>query len=302
MITWRLWRAFKNPPTANPIFRRMTSPTYDDLTNWPPLIQDFIIQGLIWFWSLLFAIDMRALFLMVFSGTLYGAIWSVSICGRITAERDTGTFDLLCLAPSGTLGTIWAICTGCLHRHQAFSQVNSQEAWTVRIILFIPLIISAHIVFRRATSTLTIIWIIALVVVFYLDHVQSIILGSLFGSLAPHYAPTRLDSRLWALAGFMGVQIASYLLLLVSIVALMVLSQQLGIMEWNFNLPTNWETPLNKMPHPLSKWHGDLLVPIISVVIFYATREYILYGLWHTLIDRLNAVPTELDFMVSQTV
>lgn len=302
MITWRLWRAFKNPPTANPVFKRTISPSYDDLTQWPPLLQDLLIQGQIWFWSLLFAIDMRALFLMVFSGTLYGAIWSISISSRIAAERDMGTYDLLCLAPLGTIGTIWAICTGCLHRHQAFSHVNSQEAWTVRIILFIPLIISAHIVFRRATSTLTIVWIIALIAVYYLDHVQSIIMGSLFGSLAPHYAPTRLDNRIWAFGGFISVQIVSYLLLTLSIMLLLIFSQQLGIMEWSFNLPTSWEAPLNKMPHPLSRWHGDLLVPIISVMIFYAFREYILYRLWYALMSRLNAAPTEFDLMVGQAV
>ncbi|MBZ0282500.1 MAG: hypothetical protein K8L97_17300 [Anaerolineae bacterium] len=302
MITWRLWRAFKNPPTANPVFKRTISPSYDDLISWPPLLQNWLIQGQIWFWSLLFAIDMRALFLMVFSGTLYGAIWSVSISGRIAAERDTGTYDLLCLAPSGTIGTIWAICTGCLHRHHAFSHVNSQEAWTVRIILFIPLIISAHIVFHRATNALTIAWIVALIVVFYLDHVQSIILGSLFGSLAPYYVPTRLDNRAWAVAGFMIVQLGSYLLLILSILLLLILSQQLGMMEWNFNFPINWENPLSNLPRPLNKWHGDLAVPIVSVMIFYAVREYILYRLWYALIDRLNAVPTEFDSMFSQTV
>lgn len=278
MTTWRLWQALKSPPANHPIFQRMVSPYYDDI-HWVLVAQNVLLQGQIWFWSLIFVLDTRALILMMFSGTFYGMIWSAIVSGTIAVEREYRMYDLLCLSPSGTLGISWAICTGCLHRNQIFAQVNSQEAWSIRVILFIPLVISANILLGRAFSNpgnITIIWLLAFLTVFYLDHVQSIIFGSLFGVLAPHYAPNRFDSRVWACAGFLLVQTSSYLMLLLMSV---------------FILPTIYQTL------GIKGWYEELSLPIISVGVFYLLRERVIIRLWRVLTEQLNAAPTELDLM-----
>src|SRR5689334_9642805 len=146
MTTWRLWHALRSPPSEHPIFQRMVSPYYDDI-RWVLVAQNVLIQGQIWFWSLIFVFDTRALILMILSGTLYGMIWSIIVSGTIAIEREYRMYDLLCLSPSGTLGISWAICMGCLHRNRTFEHVNSQESWSIRIILFIPLVISANVLF-----------------------------------------------------------------------------------------------------------------------------------------------------------
>jgi hypothetical protein len=278
MTTWRLWQALKYPPAAHPIFQRMVSPYYDDI-SWVLVAQNVLLQGQIWFWSLVFVLDTRALILMMFSGTFYGLIWSAIVSGTIAIEREYRMYDLLCMSPSGTLGITWAICTACLHRNQTFIQVNSQEAWSIRIILFIPLVISANVIFGRAFSnpgSITIVWLAAFLLVFYLDHVQSIIFGSLFGVLAPHYAPNRFDSRLWACGGFMLVQSSTYL-------ALLLMSAVI--------LPTLYRA------FDISGWYADLSIPILSVAVFYLLREGVIIKLWRTLTEQLNAAQTELDSM-----
>jgi hypothetical protein len=277
MMTWRLWRAFQHPPSAHPIFKRVVAASYADTVDWPPLLQNLIIQGQVWFWSLMFVIDMRLLFLMIFSGTLYGAIWAISVSRTISGERESGTYDLLCLAPHGMIGTTWAIWAGCLHRNDLFRHVNSHESWTVRVVLFLPLTISAHLILRHlfgVTGAMTVIWIFVLLAVFYIDHVQSILIGGLFGALAAHEAQQRFDPRLWALAGFIGIQLATY--------AVLVLSGRLlgGIGSVG--------------------WVADVALPVLSVLIFYGLREYILCRLWHLLLERLNAAPMETESLLRQ--
>ncbi len=281
MTTWRLWQALRTPPSKHPIFQRMVSPYYDDI-RWILVAQNVIIQGQIWFWSLIFVFDTRALILMIFSGTLYGLSWSAIVSGTIAIEREYRMYDLLCLSPSGTLGISWAICMGCLHRNRAFEHVNSQESWSIRIILFIPLVISANVLLGRAISTpgsITAIWLAAFLVVFYLDHVQSIIFGILFGVLAPHYASNRFDSRLWACTGFFLVQCSSYLVLLLTSA---------------FLVPTIYKIL------GVSGTYSEISLPILSVAVFYYFREVIMARLWRLLTQQLNAAPTELDLMFQQ--
>lgn len=260
----------------------MTAPYHEDMMEWPPLLQNLLIQGQVWFWSVLFVVDMRALALMIFGGTIYGAIWTVNISGQIAIERDSGTYDLLCLSPAGTIGTTWAICTGCIHRDEAFRHINSQESWSVRFILLVPLVISTHLVFRQLfgeAGDMTLLWILALIALFYIDHVQSILMASLLGALASYYAPGRLDARLWALAGFMAVQLATYTFpVIMGIIVLPGLYQRLNIHGWS----------------------AGLSLPIFSVLIFYSAREYILCRLWRALSEQLNAAPAEFDFMFRQ--
>lgn len=281
MMTWRLWRAFQHPPSAHPVFKRMVAVSYSDTVNWPPLLQNVLIQGQVWFWSLMFVIDMRLLFLMIFSGTLYGAAWAISVSRTISGERESGTYDLLCLAPHGMIGTTWAIWAGCLHRNDLFRHVNSHESWTVRAVLFLPLIISTHLLVRQvfgAASAITVIWILVILALFCLDHVQSILIGGLFGALAAHDSQQRFVPYLWALAGFLGVQLISYMA---------------------FALCSRLLPALFAMTSSVVLL-AEMAPPLVAVAIFYGLREYIVCRLWHLLLERLNAVPTETEALLRQ--
>ena len=146
---WRLWKGLKNPASDHPVFVRVMDDSYDDATRMSRLAQNIFLQGQVWLWPLLFIIDMRLVCLMALSGTFSGAILTLRISSRITSEQQSRTFDLLCMTPGGTIRTLWAICTGCLHREQAFEILNSLEAWIVRFGLFVPFIISSQLFLQR---------------------------------------------------------------------------------------------------------------------------------------------------------
>ncbi len=279
MTTWQLWKALKSPPTAHPVFQRMLTPGYYDDISWPLLVENMLIQGQIWLWSLVFVLDTRILILMVLSGTFYGLIWASSISGKLALEQHYGMYDLLCLSPAGTVGAAWAICTGCLHRNSAFTHINSQETWSIRIILFIPLIISGNVIFGHlfaSTGVMPFIWLGTFLIIFYLDHTQSIILGSLCGVLAPYYAPGRFDTRIWACSAFLAAQAATYLLMfIISGIALPGVYNAFG----------------------LSGWQIDLSLPLATIATFYFSRDALMRYLWRALESQWNAAPTELDFM-----
>jgi uncharacterized membrane protein YagU involved in acid resistance len=282
MITWRLWQAFKHPPSDHPIFQRMTLNDYSDQIELFSLLQRILIQGQIWLWPLVFMLNMRALTLMIFSGTLYGALWAVRISGTIAAERKSGRYDLLCLSPGGEVCAMWAICTGCLHQYRAFHQINSQEAWSVRLILFIPIVISTPFIVRQVfavTLSTTFTGMLAIIVVFYLDHVQSIVFGTLAGVLASHYAPNPLDQRLWALAGFLALQITSYVILVV-----------LNLLIF----------PL--FDHNWGGWYAEIGVPLLMVASVYIVREIMLRSVWKSVKRRLGSTAAELDTLFQRSM
>jgi hypothetical protein len=274
-MTWQLWQAFSHPPSAHPVFQRVLNGS-DYHIEWVLLAQSIFIQGQIWFWSLVFILDTRLLVLMIFSGTFYGAVWALAISNSIAVERQQGMYDLLCLSPSGMIGVDWAIGTACLHRRAGFEHVNSQEAWSVRIILFVPLLVSAQLVLGRtmaATSAITVISALALLVFFYVDHIQSIILGVTFGLLGPHMVDSRFDARLRALSGFLLAQLSGYLLLAATAFLLLpAVYQRIGLR---------------------GAW-ADFSLPFFSLLIFVIVRDRLLYRLMRMLCDRLNAAPTEV--------
>lgn len=282
-MTWQLWQAFSHPPSAHPVFQRVVNGSEYHI-EWMLVVQNICIQGQIWFWSLIFILDTRLLVLMIFSGTFYGAVWAIAISNSIAVERQHGMYDLLCLSPAGTIGVDWAIGTACLHRRAGFQHVNSQEAWSVRMILFVPLLVSAQLVLGRALAAngaVTVMSALALLAFFYVDHIQSIILGVTFGLLGPHLVEDRFDTRLRALSGFLIAQFSSYLLLtMTAFVLLPAVYQRIGLR---------------------GAW-ADFSLPFFSLLIFVAVRERLLLRLIRTLCIRLNAAPTEVDGLLRRAV
>jgi hypothetical protein len=278
-----LWQAFSHPPSAHPVFQRVLNGSEYHI-EWVLLAQSVFIQGQIWFWSLVFILDTRLLVLMIFSGTFYGAVWALAISNSITVERQQGMYDLLCLSPSGMIGVDWAIGTACLHRRAGFEHVNSQEAWSVRMILFVPLLVSAQLVLGRtmgATSAISVVSALAVLVFFYVDHIQSIILGVTFGLLGPHTVDSRFDSRLRALSGFLLAQVSSYLLLAATaFVLLPAVYQRIGLR---------------------GAW-ADFSLPFFSLLIFVVARDRLLAHLMRRLCDKLNAAPTEVAGLFQSAV
>src|SRR5690349_685194 len=118
MITWRLWRALKEPPRANRLFQfTVTSHALSEVP-FPSLalLIALIILPLMLFTSqvivsafsflLLIAIAILAVF-QVFTGSYYGLIWSVRIANTIAHIRRQAIYETLCLLPDGPLCINW---------------------------------------------------------------------------------------------------------------------------------------------------------------------------------------------------
>ncbi|MBL8154066.1 MAG: hypothetical protein JNM70_07775 [Anaerolineae bacterium] len=273
MMTLRLWRAMGEPPVHSPLFRRILTEAEDSPWEW--FVFRLLTQNQVWLWSLLFVIDIRAAGLMIFSGTLYGIGLASRVSSQVDQERRSATYDLLCLSPNGAAGTIWSVWMACLHDREAFQSINAREIWAVRLVLYMPFIISAQLFVRRFFNdaySWTIPWIVALLLILVLDHIQAITTAGVIGALGPHLAPNRMDGQLWAISLFVGFQAVTYGLAAAGAVIL----GGSGLLE--------------TIPAPYRDW----LVPALTVMIFGLSREYILWKLWNRLAGQLNAAPRDL--------
>jgi len=276
---WRLWQGLKHP-ADDPMYIRVIDDIDDDATRASGLLQNVLLQGQSWLWPLLFIIDMRLVCLMVFSGTISGMVLTLRISNRICEEQQSRTYDLLCLTPGGTIRTLWAICTGSLHREQAFEILNSLEAWVVRFGLFVPFVISSQLFLQRVLGLrggVTLSWGMGFMLLFYIDHVQATVFGCLSGMLAAQYGPN-VDQRLAAVVTFFAFQVCTYLVTIV--VSLFI-----------FRDVAQWINFLD-----LGREFSQML---LTVALFYVLREGIISFAWKRLLDVTNTRPTDTDFLTA---
>jgi hypothetical protein len=283
MTMWHLWTGLKHRAEGHPVFTRVVDDIYDDATRMSRLTQNIFLQGQIWLWPLLFIIDMRLVCLMVFSGTISGMILTLRISNRIANEQRSRTYELLCMTPGGTINTLWAICVGSLHRERAFEILNSAEAWVVRAGLFVPFVISSQLFLQRflgMKGSVTLIWGLGIIVLFFIDHIQAIVFSSIAGMLGSQQTPS-VDQRLWAVIIFGVFQVGSYLFTVITSF---------------FILPT-----ICQVLH-LIGISSELSQMILTVVIFYVTREALITFSWRWLILTTNARANDIDFLTGDYV
>ncbi len=281
MTMWLLWKGLKHPAN-DPMYVRVSDDIYDDVTRLSRFLQNVLLQGQIWLWPLLFIIDMRLVCLMAFSATISGIILTLRISNRITVEQRSRTYDLLCLTPGGTIRTLWAICTGSLHREQAFEILNSLEAWVVRFGLFVPFVISSQLFLQRVLGMkggVTLTWGVGFIALFYIDHIQATVFGCLSGMLAAQHTLS-VDQRLWAVVAFAAFQVCSYLFTI--IVSLFILPD-----ICSFLTTIGISREISQM--------------ILTVTIFYWTREGVISLGWRRLIEATNTRLCDIDFLTSET-
>jgi hypothetical protein len=225
------------------------------------------------------------LLLFTFNGLIYGLVWGVKISSTIARSYESSIFDVLSLSPHGALGATWAMGTGCLYRNREFGDLKFPETWTIRlfIIVFVSMAMGTFSGARRANELALPVMIYALVLIatFYLDDIQSIVLGSLMGMLTPAYARNRTDARLWTMGLYLLIQVATYLsALIVGFVVLPALYNQIGV----------------------DSIAGEITLPLVSFIVFCSVRELSISLIWRNLAERLNASPGELNLMAGGRV
>jgi hypothetical protein len=294
MLTWRLWRALCNPPYSHPLFQRTLT-----MQVIHSRARRFILLAVgymaictlaTFIWPMLFSnSSIMVLILAALSNTIYSIAWAAGVSSAIAKEQELETYDLLCLQPTGAFGVGWALCTGNLHRNSFFKALRFLMP-VISISAIVSLVIALGISLFLALSQpgfgqtettqllVTIIYAIVLAVAFlYIDYVQSAVMANLIGMITPTYVPNRLYARLWAVSGFLLLQMTVYLLtIIVGFIILPVLFTTL--------------TPDNV--------HISILLSVIRLLWFYVLREITIFALWNLLVRRFNASAGELKVML----
>jgi hypothetical protein len=210
----------------------------------------------------------------VVNGAFQGAISAVRIGSLLANLRERGQYDLLCLLPPGAARVTWELCTTCLHRTRTFSSLSSELVWVVRSIFILATVL---IIARENRNPwqgpfLAMTQIGLMYVIFHIDDIQSLIVGSLSGMIAPTFTRTPADARLYSLLGYLLIQTATYLLVvLATFVALPALYR---LLHW-------------------SGLAADFLQSVIGILTLYSFREVIIRALWQTLLRRLDIYPAD---------
>jgi hypothetical protein len=217
--------------------------------------------------------------IIFFISAVYGIIWVVNISSLIARERQHDTFDVLSTLPMGALGASWTICVACLQQNRSFANVSSSNTWKGRLVIigFVLLALAESIApIEDSTERLLLytVYGLAFGLVLYADHLQSIVLCVLVGMLAPTYTRTRFDAPLYAFGLFLAAQGFVYLTTVLLLMALSAVLVNLRVDE---------------------VMAGVSLV-VLSLVYFCVAHELINVVLWRTLLWRLNADSSELDF------
>jgi hypothetical protein len=243
-----------------------------------------LVTGLIFIGSLIspdfiaFILNGGALIILgmigVVNGGFQGAISAMRIGGLLAGLRERGQLDLLCLLPPGGARITWELCTTCLHRTRTFSSLSSELVWVIRSIFILATVL---IIARENRNPwqgpfLAMTQIGLMYIVFYIDDIQSLIVGSLTGMIAPTYTRTPSDARLYGLMGYLLIQIATYLM--VVLVAFILLPTLYRALHW-------------------SGLAADILQFIIGILALYSFREVLIRALWQMLMNRLDVYPAD---------
>lgn len=284
-MTWWLWHHIRYP-AVHPLFRRtIRIPTTDLATPYVAWLM-FLLGALTCcgMWALV--VHMRSavavlllLLLVFFSGSIYVVAWVIGISISIAREHEHGTYDQLCLPPTGALGANWAICTATLHRNDTFGWVNLIRLIITGSLLVIFLMVLLTTLLTQSGPNFTQFVLLFLdisgfAIASYLDHVQSVVVGCLVGMLTPTFAPHRPDARVVGVTLFLTLQVFAYgFSALVGFGLLTAIYESLHIQGW---LP-------------------DAAMIVLRVVIFYLVREAIIAILWRVLVERINADSSDWD-------
>jgi hypothetical protein len=255
-----LWHHLLHPP-EHPQFRRIirTAIFARSNTSWIAALAGpwFCLGSLVLLNQLRLSSSLILLAGIITFSSLYAVTWAVSISAAIIREHEHRTYDQLCLAPSGALGVNWAICAGVLHRDDALGWIDFLRKLMAALLLFILLAVLLTTALRQNTFDLfqflaLLLDMLTLAAMSYIDHVQSIVLGSLVGMLMPVYLRNNIDVRISTIVVFLASQAVTFLA---------------AVLVWNVE------------------------IRLLSVAVAYLLRESLIILVWRTLVYHLNAEP-----------
>lgn len=299
MLTWRLWREINRPTPLTALYYRLhlrrafieqRGYTLGALSIFKtfgltvlPVIFIFLGVPLLFISS---ATMLRFTALLIpLAITGYGLAHCVAVSTQLVQERERSTYDLLCVSPPGRMGLHWAYTVSWLVNHRTFR-------WMVLIFISLgmfaallgiagnlllvpsPLTRNAPLNISRLLGTA------ASMLSFWLDYAQTIILSSLIAMYVGGVTDQVSTARLLAGGMFLTLQAVIYLLRYMIMLVF-------------------FASFLNTEPMPPIEYETRVaVITIVTVIITYLMRDYIIWLLWKVVVRTLNASPSELDTLI----
>jgi hypothetical protein len=295
MMMTRLWHALKNVSVYDPIYRRALAPERIRVRRSVPLLLRFGLVAVLFsafcggmsvapdlVWGIVFTLLAGIpLVYIALNGTLSGISWTSQIALDILHERERGTYQVLSTMPPGAAGTSWTLCAATLNRHGAFGSEDAERVWILRTMLAIAIVFALVIFASRpqnwdAANDQTMIGlasVMALLVAFRIDDIQSVVTSGLVGMLISTFALDAVDTRLWSVVAFLSAQVGGYALTWIAGFAL------LPAAFASLGLPT---------------FYTEILLVVARLVLFFAIREGINRALWAALARRFDTSAADL--------
>lgn len=270
MLTWKLWRALRQPPHQHPLYQHTLSRPASAMSGYLGCVVILIAPMLL-------------LPALVFLSGVYGLRWAMQIAGAIAREHESGRFDLVALSPSGAFGSSRAIMSACLYRNESLAQIQSGGAWVLRLAFALTLMLSFTSLSEpiltvdyapNVNEIVTLVYLASMVAAIYIDHVQSVVVAQLVGMWIPTLVRRRLDASMGALLIYLLLQVSTYVL--TALISFGLLPMVLGA-----------------LPMPIN----TILLALLRLAAFFAIREILIQVLWRAVVRQTNAAPSELAFM-----
>ena len=159
--------------------------------------------------------------LLIFNGTVLGTHWAMTIAEAIGREYQGERFELLTVTPHGTLEISWLMAIGVIHRTDRLLHAFRNLRTFIGIVLFALILTmfmnTATLIgmnefermsqFRNIHSAFTGILVFC---GFFLDQIQSIVLGTLVGIWMPTYGQSPQIVRNVAVGVYLTLQMSFY--------------------------------------------------------------------------------------------
>lgn len=293
LMTWQLWRSFNRPPRHHPLFRYVVTHPKGESPKVASLffMWMFLCSGFGFCWTVTFDwLPTLILLGLLFANTTYSLLWALKISRTIVDEQQQRRYDLLAALPTGKLGTSWAMSMGCLHRQASFTWIpffvrlfTTIGFFTLVGALSVTLFILNNAELSEASynANYDIIPLmvagIGLVILFYIDHLYSVVTAILLGMIAPIDIRNRSEALMRTLAGFLLVQLPTYLfcwLIVVTLLPPVLASMGIDIVS------------------------ATIIETVLAIVLFIALREATTRWLWYYLMRQLNVSHDEIERIV----
>ncbi len=210
MLSRQLWVELRQPPLELPLMPAFKRPQFPRSRQWW-LGLGSLLAIMAWlcfssanatqFITILYVLGVVApVLVLLFNGTLLGAFWAYKTYDLLSRLNRDGVADLLGVVPSPAGGWMWWMMRSRLVKqrnfHAPYQVIRALTVIALSALLFAFALVLLGSLSRMSESLwvalTTLLALMGWVVVLWLDHTQSIVVGHLVGAVLAKYTPNEV--------------------------------------------------------------------------------------------------------------